>query len=29
MRNCALCHTPLPLPGGGSPGDLELHGYRQ
>jgi len=28
MRNCALCHTPLPL-GGDSPGDLELHGYRQ
>ena len=25
MRNCALCHTPLPLLGGDSPADLELH----
>ena len=29
LRNCALCHTPLPLLGGDSPADLELHGYRQ
>ena len=29
LRNCALCHTPLPLLGSDSPGDLELHGYRQ
>ena len=29
LRNCALCHTPLPLAGGGSPGELETRGYRQ